>query len=55
MYNNNNINNILNVFYLLFFSTIANATETEPQAAGSWIAILPPVLTIAIALELPNV
>jgi len=50
MFNNKNINIILNVVYLLFFSTIASATETEPQAAGSWIAILPPVLTIAIAL-----
>ena len=50
MFNNKNITIILNVIYLLFFSTIANATESEPQAAGSWIAILPPVLTIAIAL-----
>ena len=50
MFNNKNINIILNVIYFLFFSTIASATETEPQAAGSWIAILPPVLTIAIAL-----
>lgn len=50
MFNNKNISIILNVIYLLFFSTIANATESEPQAAGSWIAILPPVLTIAIAL-----
>ena len=50
MFNNKNINIILNVIYLLFFSTIASATETEPQTAGSWIAILPPVLTIAIAL-----
>ena len=50
MFNNKNINILLNVIYLLFFSTIANATETAPQAAGSWIAILPPVITIAIAL-----
>jgi Na+/H+ antiporter NhaC len=50
VFNNKNINIILNVVYLLFFSTIASATETAPQAAGSWIAILPPVLTIAIAL-----
>jgi Na+/H+ antiporter NhaC len=50
VFNNKNINTILNVVYLLFFSTIASATETEPQAAGSWVAILPPVLTIAIAL-----
>jgi len=50
VFNNKNINLILNVVYLLFFSTIASASETGPQAAGSWIAILPPVLTIAIAL-----
>ena len=50
MFNNKNINIILNALYLLLFSTIASATETEPPAAGSWISILPPVLTIAIAL-----
>jgi Na+/H+ antiporter NhaC len=50
VFNNKNITILLNVVYLLFFSTIASATETAPQAAGSWIAILPPVLTIAIAL-----
>ena len=52
---NNKINNIVNVFYLLFFSTIANATETAPQAAGSWIAIVPPLLTIAVALIIKRV
>jgi Na+/H+ antiporter NhaC len=50
VFNNKNITILFNVVYLLFFSTIANATESAPQAAGSWIAILPPVLTIAIAL-----
>jgi len=50
VFNNKNITILFNVFYLLFFSTIVNATETGPEAAGSWIAILPPVLTIAIAL-----
>ncbi len=50
MFNNNNIHKLLNVFYLLFFSTIAHATESEPEAAGSWMAILPPVLTIVFAL-----
>jgi len=50
VFNNKNINIILNVFCLLFFSTIASASETAPPAAGSWVAILPPVLTIAIAL-----
>jgi len=48
--NNKWIYIILNVFYLLFFSTIANAADSEPQAAGSWIAVLPPLLTIAVAL-----
>ena len=52
---NNKINNILNVLCLLFFSTFANATETAPQAAGSWIAIVPPLLTIAVALILKRV
>jgi len=52
---NNKINNIVYVLYLLFFSTIANAAETEPQAAGSWLAIVPPLLTIAIALILKRV
>jgi len=50
VFNNNKLCNILNVFYLLLFSTITNAAEVEPQSAGSWIAVLPPVLTIAVAL-----
>lgn len=50
MFNNKKISILFNVIYLLFFSTIVNATETGPEAAGSWIAILPPVITIAIAL-----
>ncbi len=50
MYKNNKIIILLNLIYLLFFSTIINAAEAEPQAAGSWVSILPPVLTIAIAL-----
>lgn len=50
MHNNNKLTIILHVVYLLLFSTIANATDTTPPAAGSWIAILPPLLTIAVAL-----
>ncbi len=50
MHNNNKLTILLHVIYLLFFSTIANATDTAPPAAGSWIAILPPLLTIAVAL-----
>lgn len=52
---NNKINNILYVFCLMFISTIANAAETTPQAAGSWIAIIPPLLTIAVALTIKRV
>jgi len=48
---NNKLIIILNVIYILLFSTVANAAEAAaPQAAGSWIAVLPPVLTIVIAL-----
>ena len=50
MLHNNKLLIILNVFYLLLASTIVNATEAEPQAAGSWIAVLPPILTIVFAL-----
>ena len=50
MFIKNKLENILYVIYLLFFSTVAHATEAEPQAAGSWIAVLPPLLTIAAAL-----
>jgi Na+/H+ antiporter NhaC len=50
MRNNNMIRYVLYVVCLLFFSTIVQAEETAPQAAGSWVAILPPLLTIAVAL-----
>ena len=50
MRNNNKIRNIAYVVYLLLFSTIAHAADAEPQAAGSWIAILPPLVTITFAL-----
>ena len=52
---NNKLNNIVYVFCLLFFSPFANAAETVPQAAGSWIAIVPPLLTIAVALIIKRV
>ena len=52
---NNKINNIVNLICLLLFSTFANASETAPQAAGSWIAIVPPLLTIAVALIIKRV
>jgi len=50
MLNNNKLINIFNVIYLALFSSVVNATEAGPEAAGTWIAILPPVLTIAVAL-----
>ena len=50
MHNNNKLKYIINVVSLLLFSTFAHATDSEPQSAGSWIAILPPLVTIAFAL-----
>ena len=50
MNNNKRLNIILNVIYLLLFSSVANASEAGPPTAGTWIAILPPVITIVIAL-----
>jgi Na+/H+ antiporter NhaC len=55
MFNNNIIRNIPYVIYLLLFSTVSYAEEVIPAAAGSWISILPPVLTIAVALTLKRV
>ncbi len=52
---NKTLKYILYVIYLLFFSTIANAAESVPQAAGSWFSILPPLLTIAVALAFKRV
>jgi len=52
---NNKLNNIVNVLFLLLLSSIANAAETTPPAAGSWVAILPPLLTIALALIIKKV
>jgi len=52
---NNKINNIVYVVSLLFFSSFAVADDTAPQAAGSWIAIVPPLLTIAVALIIKRV
>ena len=50
MNNNKRLNIIINVIYLLLFSSLANASEAGPPTAGTWIAILPPVITIFIAL-----
>jgi len=45
----------INVIYLLSFSATSHATESVPQAAGSWVSILPPLLTIAVALAIKRV
>jgi Na+/H+ antiporter NhaC len=50
MFNNNKLNSLINVVYLLLFSSVASASESGPSSAGTWIAILPPALTIAVAL-----
>lgn len=55
MFNNKKINHIINVICLLFFSTIASAEEIPPAAAGSWVSILPPLLTIVVALAFKRV
>jgi len=49
------IRNIIYVISLLLFSTIVQAEEAAPQAAGGWVAILPPLLTIAVALMFKRV
>ena len=55
MRNNNNLKYILYVIYLLCFSSFANAAESQPLSAGSWVSILPPLLTIAVALAFKRV
>ena len=54
----NNINTIKTILYVIcltLFSAVAHAADTEPQAAGSWVAVLPPLLTIATALAFKRV
>ncbi len=51
----NYIRILLNVLVLTFFSTAALAGETTPEAAGSWLAITPPLLAIVFALALKRV
>jgi Na+/H+ antiporter NhaC len=50
MHNNNKLSYIIYVVSLLAFSATASAAEIEPHAAGRWLSILPPLLTIAFAL-----
>ena len=52
---NNKINHIVYVIYLLVFSTNAIAEDSAPLAAGSWVAVVPPLLTIAVALIIKRV
>jgi len=52
---NKRLNSLVYVFSLLCFSTFANAEDSAPLAAGSWVAILPPLLTITIALIIKRV
>ncbi len=52
---NNNLKIFINVLLLLTFSSFAHATDTVPESAGSWVAILPPLLTIAFALTFKRV
>jgi len=55
MININKLCLFINVIYILFFSTTINAADGVPQAAGSWLSILPPLLTIAVALAIKRV
>ena len=50
MFNNKYIRILINVFYLIIFSTPTLASETSPDIAGSWLAVLPPLLAITFAL-----
>ena len=47
--------NISYVISLLIFSGVAHAEDIVPQAAGSWISILPPLLTLVVALTIKRV
>ena len=55
MINIKNIRAISTVLLLLVFSTCLSAEEPGPQAAGSWMSILPPLLAIVFALTLKKV
>ncbi len=51
----NNIKNIAYVVSLLLLSTVAYADEAAPASAGHWVSILPPLLTIFVALAIKRV
>ncbi len=55
MFNNNKLYKFINFISLLTVTTIASAADNAPAAAGSWLSILPPVLTIAFALVFKRV
>ena len=50
MFNNNILKKLFYVISLLIISPLAVADVASPSGAGSWIAILPPLMTIALAL-----
>jgi len=50
MFNNNKIFFFINLISILLFSTMAHSAETLPSTAGTWVSVLPAVLTIAVAL-----
>lgn len=49
------IKNISYVVSILMFSSVAYAQDAAPASAGSWISILPPLLTIVMALAFKRV
>ena len=57
MLNNKKLNAIFNVICLILFSSVALATESAPApaTAGSWVSVLPPILTIGVALAFKRV
>lgn len=55
MLNIRNIRSFVYVILLLLSSPMACAEEAAPAAAGSWLSILPPVLTIIVALTIKRV
>jgi len=46
---------LINVIYILFCTSSIDAADDMPTAAGSWVSILPPLLTIAVALAIKRV
>jgi Na+/H+ antiporter NhaC len=51
----NILRKIVYVVCLIFVSSLCYADEATPAAAGSWLSILPPLLTIGVALAIKRV